>query len=210
MKRRISLYVDGFNLFYGLKTLPFKYYRWLNLEALAQQLINPVHEEIVAIHYFTTRVINNARKQSNQEKYLAALKTCPKVQVHFGEFKEKEFQCPNCSRPFRQPIEKITDVNISVQALLGAHRDEYDVAYILTGDTDLITLMDALATGFGKDFKIVFPPGRHNDKLKNKFPQKYRQLKSKMLQQCLFKREIMVGSYKITCPLEWQVSDSNR
>jgi len=50
--RRISVYVDGFNLYYGsLKGTPYK---WLDPYALACALLPS--DRVTAVHYFTARV----------------------------------------------------------------------------------------------------------------------------------------------------------
>ena len=50
--RRVSVYIDGFNLYYGsLKGTPYK---WLDPYALACALMPSDH--VTAVHYFTARV----------------------------------------------------------------------------------------------------------------------------------------------------------
>jgi hypothetical protein len=72
---RTAVYVDGFNLYYWLKPLP---YRWVDLRALAYNAIaRPDREhEIVAVKYFTASVsdtLDDPTKSSRQEAYFRAL-----------------------------------------------------------------------------------------------------------------------------------------
>ncbi len=224
-KQKVHFFIDGYNLFYGIKSFGKQHYKWLNIQKLAESLINPSTEEVVKIHYFTTKVISSpkssempenilewrqrsfVKKASNQEKYLSALQTLDKVTIHYGQYKHKIFHCPLCQRSYEQPIEKITDVNISVQALLGAHNNEYDIAYFITGDTDLASPMKALkGPAFGKCVKIAFPPNRSNDNLKKNFPNNYREIKQKGIIKCLFPLVVETNTgYKIECPEQWQI-----
>ncbi|MDR1996795.1 MAG: NYN domain-containing protein [Candidatus Margulisbacteria bacterium] len=224
-KQRISFFIDGYNLFYGLKSLKKQNYKWLNIKKLSEYLINPNAEEIAIIHYFTTKVIipadiqelpENIRqprmtgfktKQANQEQYLSALRTLPNVNIHYGKYKNKIYQCPKCHQSYAQPTEKITDVNISVQALLGAHNNEYDTAYFITGDTDIAPAMQAVGnSSFNKLVKVAFPPNRKNDYIKNLLPNSYRQIKEKTILKCLFAPKVKTNTgYEIICPQQWQV-----
>jgi hypothetical protein len=64
-KTRVSVYIDGFNLY--LSTLQHTHpdCRWLNLWELSRWLINPKTEEIAAVYYFsvlTTWMPDRAKK----------------------------------------------------------------------------------------------------------------------------------------------------
>src|SRR5437762_3268270 len=61
-KKRIAVYVDGFNLYHALKNLKKNHLKWLNLRALAEKFINPREEAIEAVFYFSaiaTHIQNN-------------------------------------------------------------------------------------------------------------------------------------------------------
>lgn len=54
---RIIGYIDGFNLYFGMKTNGNNTL-WLNSQALIYSLLKP-NQELVHINYFTSRVRNN-------------------------------------------------------------------------------------------------------------------------------------------------------
>lgn len=54
MKRAI-VYIDGFNLYHGLKEKGWKKYLWLNLQAFAASII-PTDHQLIKNKYFTARV----------------------------------------------------------------------------------------------------------------------------------------------------------
>lgn len=100
---RTIVYVDGFNLYYGaLKGRP---YRWLNLLALSENLLNPgpgpSKYSIVLVKYFTARVSGAADPDAprRQSIYLKALKTVPQIEVHFGSFLAKTIWRPTINLP---------------------------------------------------------------------------------------------------------------
>ena len=41
MTRRVAVYVDGFNLYYGLRSKGWRRYYWLDLRSLSEQLLRP-------------------------------------------------------------------------------------------------------------------------------------------------------------------------
>jgi len=63
--------------------------------------------------------------------------------------------------------EKMTDVNIAIQMLNDAFDDVYDVALVVSGDSDLTTPVRRVRERFPRKRVIVaFPPRRHSSELK--------------------------------------------
>jgi hypothetical protein len=59
---RVIVYIDGFNLYFGMREAGFDKCRWLNLRKLAENLLQP-HQKLVQVKYFTSRVSNSPDKQ---------------------------------------------------------------------------------------------------------------------------------------------------
>jgi hypothetical protein len=145
---RTAVYVDGFNLFYWLKPLP---YRWVDLKALTLNAIaQPGKEhEIVAIKYFTARVSDtqyDRTKSTRQDVYIKALKAhIPRLTVQFGEFRRKPKMMPRAYRDGTTgpPVsvmdteEKGSDVNLAVELVNDAWLNLYDLAIVISNDSDL-------------------------------------------------------------------------
>ena len=81
---RVLVYIDGFNLYFGMMEAGFEKSRWLNVALLAQNLLKPT-QQIVGVKYFTSRVSNNPAKQKRQSLYLEALE-CLGVEVIYGHY----------------------------------------------------------------------------------------------------------------------------
>lgn len=62
---RVIVYIDGFNLYFGMREAGFDHCRWLNLKKLIENLLQP-NQELKEIKYFTSRVSNNPDKQKRQ------------------------------------------------------------------------------------------------------------------------------------------------
>lgn len=146
-KRRVIAYVDGFNFYY--RRLRNKPYRWLNLVAMFEALFPD--DDIIEVKYFTAQVTGkfDAQKPLRQQAYLRALSTIPKLTVVMGQFittsvryrlvepiTDSEGHLIETAHVWR-PEEKGSDVNLGSHLLNDAWSDAFDVAAVLTNDTDL-------------------------------------------------------------------------
>jgi NYN domain len=144
---RAIVYVDGFNLYYGaLKDTP---YRWLDLGALCSRLLK--RDQIVGIKYFTALSTSAPWKSSppvksaSQGIYLRALQTVPGLSVYYGHFlshpvARRLVHPPRQGSPHRHiwhTEEKGSDVNLASHLLIDGFRARYDLAVIVSNDSDL-------------------------------------------------------------------------
>ena len=163
--QRVRIYVDGFNLFYGLRAKGWRRYYWLDLHRLAENLLRP-GQQLDAVRYFTTRVENDPYdpgKQARQNTYLEALATLPDVHIHYGYFQARPQRCRNCGAAWQVYEEKMTDVNISVELLSDAQDDAFDIAILVSGDGDLAGPLVAMKERHPRKTVIVlFPPMRRS------------------------------------------------
>ena len=57
----------------------------------------------------------------------------------------------------------MTDVNIATQIIIDAYQDRYDMAMLISGDSDLVPPIKAIHEHFKhKRVFVAFPPKRHN------------------------------------------------
>jgi len=160
-RKRSVVYVDGFNLYYGaVKGSPYK---WLNLQRYFQML-RP-HDDVQAIRYFTA-LIDGPRRR-NQLAYLRALETLRLVEIILGQFKMKQVTCRvrACTfagaRRFPTQEEKRTDVNIAVRMLDDAYQNVCDRFVVVSGDSDLVPVVNQVKTRFPPKEVIVYVPARN-------------------------------------------------
>lgn len=64
-KERVIAYIDGFNLYFGIKEAGFDNCKWLDIKKLVQGLLKP-NQVLVDVKYFTSRVSNAPEKQKRQ------------------------------------------------------------------------------------------------------------------------------------------------
>jgi len=157
-------YIDGFNLYFGLRDAGFDNCRWLNVKNLVISLLKP-HQELVGVKYFTSRVSNSPDKQKRQSTYIDALESVG-VQIFYGKYQEGTQECKRCGNVWRAAKEKMTDVNIATAIIVDAFKDEYDMAMLISGDSDLTPPIREVHKHFkNKRVFIAFPPKRHNSSM---------------------------------------------
>lgn len=161
-KERVIVYVDGFNLYFGMKDGGRNDVLWLNVQALAQNLLKP-WQELVSVKYFTSRVRNDPAKEKRQKTYIEAIETLPDCYIYYGNYQLLVETCRACGHTYPYSNEKMTDVNIAVEILSDAYFDKFDMALLITGDSDLIPPINAVHNLFKtKRVFVAFPPNRHN------------------------------------------------
>ena len=163
MTDRVVAYVDGFNLYYGLKADRGRRYLWLDLQSLVESLLK-ADQELQEVWYFTARVLNDPPAQYRQDLYLDALTShSHKVRRVEGRFLERARRCQICGARWLGYEEKETDVNIAVALVEDAVRDYYGNAFLISGDSDLgpaVATVKRLRPE--KRITVVFPPLRNS------------------------------------------------
>jgi len=178
-KYRVITYIDGFNLYFGIRAEAIKrgsrhnpdprWYRhlWLDMVALGENMLNPM-QKLVATKYFTAAIIASAEKQDRQNKYLDALRTRPRIEVILGRFEPDRKECDRCGHPAYHPQEKKTDVNIATSLIVDALDDKFDTAIIVSGDSDLAPALDVVKKKKPeKRLVVAFPPNRYSKELED-------------------------------------------
>ena len=164
--RRVSVYIDGFNLYYGsLKGTPYK---WLNPYALACALMP--FDQVNAVHYFTARVKPTPKNPSVHQRqgiYLRALATLTNVHAREGFFLLKKSRQakvqplnptnPKLPNPTNGTVEiwlneeKGSDVNLATQLLLDAFDNNFEFAVVISNDSDLAWPIQMVRRKFKKN-----------------------------------------------------------
>ena len=162
---RVIVYIDGFNLYFGLRSKGWRKYYWLDLVRLSRALLK-AEQHLEAVHYFTSRIRANGRNAEDirrQNTYLEALSTSAGIAMHFGHYLDKPKQCRVCNARWVDYEEKMTDVNIAVQLLTDAFEGRFDAALLISADSDLTTPVRRVLSRFSdKRVVIAQPPGRNS------------------------------------------------
>jgi hypothetical protein len=168
---RAYVYVDGFNLYYGaLKRIPFK---WLDLGKLCQVMLPT--DAIESIQHFTARVSARPYNQSAplyQQVYLRALRTIPNLSITFGHFLTHSVRMVlSGSNPPQKVFvdkteEKGSDVNLAAHLLRDAFLRNFEIAVLITNDSDLAEPVRIVRYDLGLPVGILNPHHAHSSVLK--------------------------------------------
>ena len=190
---RAFAYIDGFNLYYrALRTTSNK---WLDIDALLRFVYPNIQLE--CIRYFTARVkAANAdpEQPERQGVYLRALKTLPNVKIHQGRFTRYPKWLPTVKTAddpnpeyveVMKPEEKGSDVNLGAYLVDDAHRQRFEVAVVVTNDSDLVTPIRLVVDGLGLPVWLLNPCDQPAGGLK-RAASTYRELRSSAPGKCQF------------------------
>lgn len=148
---RTVVYVDGYNLYYGL--LRKTTLKWLDLFALFRDHVLDPETELLEVRYYTApvlgRMCDDQESPNRQRRYLQALRKMYPGQIAIIEGKiiaTTPFQrlvTPIAEVPDLQMVqvydfnEKKTDVNLAADLIAGAWTGAYEQAVVCSNDTDL-------------------------------------------------------------------------
>ena len=172
---RAIFYIDGFN-FYYLRTRKQPQHKWLDMKQLADRLV-PQGTVVTRVNYYTAPVSGKVDSDAprRQQLLLSALGTCSEVSVFKGRFLYSEKWAglvkPARAKPdgyvwaapepetvyIKKTEEKGSDVNLGVHLVRDGFTDQFDVAYVLTNDTDLVEPIRIVAQEIKKPVVMVAP-----------------------------------------------------
>jgi uncharacterized LabA/DUF88 family protein len=158
---KVNIYVDGFNLYYGaVRGTP---YRWLDIGAMCRLLLP--NDQINGIKYFTALVKarpDDPDKPTRQQTYLRALRTIPNLFIILGSFLTHEIMMPLAppQKGYAKVIkteEKGSDVNLATHMLVDGYRNDYDLAVIVSNDSDLLEPIKVTTGQLNKPVGLLNP-----------------------------------------------------
>jgi uncharacterized LabA/DUF88 family protein len=163
---QVIAYIDGFNLYYGLRNQGWKRFYWLNLQQLAAEFLRP-GQTLVETKYFTAIVKHPDDKRRRQQVFLEALQTLQGLSISYGHFLSDPVTCRRCGHSYTTHHEKMTDVDISVEMMKDAFQDRFDAAFLISADSDLVSPVRTVRQLFPKKRVVtIFPPGYSSAMLK--------------------------------------------
>jgi len=102
MGTRVIVYLDGFNLYFGMDEQFGKKYLWLDLECLSRSFLLP-EETLSKVKYFTSLIANNPQKEQRQQTFIQALQTATSCEFYFGRYQSYTSTCRNCHSNWPSP-----------------------------------------------------------------------------------------------------------
>ncbi len=200
---RACFFFDGFNFYHSIDKPNLHRFKWLSYARLATNL-KFRGDDIRRVVLFTAYA-NWDQHKVDRHRILLNAQREEGVEVIFGRFKLKDCKCKSCGSFYTQHIEKQTDVNIAVNLLKSAMKDEFDRAYLVSGDTDLIPAIKVFREMFpAKEICVVFPFRRKGEELKtvSHFHRKIQE--SQLIASLLPDPFVLKDGPVLNCPPSWK------
>lgn len=205
---RAIIYVDGFNLYYGaLRRTPYK---WLNPLELGRLTYR--NFEVQAVRYCSASVSarpNDPQQPVRQSLYLRALDTVPEITVTMGTFlvsyPTMPLYPPTTPQGFAQVIkteEKGSDVNLATHLLCDAYENLFDIAILVTNDSDLVMPVQQVRRRLGRKVMLLCPYRRPSYELRNNVDG-VRTIRAGVLQAAQFPASLTDATGTFTKPIGW-------
>lgn len=211
------VYVDGFNLYYGLlRKTPN---RWLDVNRLCQLMLPK--NTITKIKYFTAKVSarpDDPDQPTRQQTYLRALATLPNVEIYFGHFLTHPIWAPLHVPDAAQQIhanrnsiyvriikteEKGSDVNIASHLLRDAITDQFEVAVVISNDSDLLTPIKMVQNEFGKPVGILNPQSKNPSRVLARDADFFKKIRYGVVRSSQFPAELEDSVGRFRKPASW-------
>lgn len=120
--------------------------------------------------YFTALIQprDDPQQPQRQQTYLRALSTIPNLSIHHGSFLTNAVRLPLEPRPTTGPRtarvlrteEKGSDVNLATFLLADAFDHDYELAVLISNDSDLALPVQMVRDKFGLDVGVLCPHAR--------------------------------------------------
>ena len=198
---RYYFYVDGLNVYHSINNKFYCKYKWLNYWQLAKNILKK-DDTLEGVSYFTTIARWKKDSAARHRQYIKVLRSTGVKDIQ-GRFMEKYIRCHICGKYYKTREEKQTDVNIAVHMISDGINDLYDRAVVVSGDTDLIPIIEMIHKEFpDKEIGAMFPIRRYHSSLEQVADFAIT-IKERHLRDSQFPEEVKVGDTIIKRPDSW-------
>lgn len=208
-KQRVIVYIDGFNFYNGLRDMNWRNYYWLDINKFSQSIIKDLNKNHVLVesYYFSAPPHKHITKEKRQRRFFD-VNEINNVKIIKGYHKDKSKDCNKCGKKMSMSEEKQTDVNIALWMLKNAAIKKCDLSILISGDTDMIPIIQSIKD-ISPNHKIMvfFPPKRKTHQM-IKYLDGWRDLSKyeKYFKESLFSDQVNLSTDKvIEIPKKWKL-----
>ena len=132
---RVMVFIDGSNLYHSLRD----YFKRsdLDFEKFYHKLVGV--RRLVRVYYYNAVVdqTKDAQQYANQQRFFDKMRRLPYLEIRLGRLIYRGW-------PTTPPYEKGIDIKLATDMLVHAFRENYDVAILVSGDTDFADALQAV------------------------------------------------------------------
>lgn len=170
--------------------------------------------ELVCIRYFTALVTsraNDPQQAQRQQTFLRALQTLPNLSIHYGTFlshvvpmqRAKRFPGQSAQVPVIKTEEKGSDVNLASFLLADGFRGRYEVAVVISNDSDLVVPIKLVRDELELPVGVVNPRGQRPSWELREVSTFYKKVRRGLLERSQFPETLEDDRGTITRPAAW-------
>jgi uncharacterized LabA/DUF88 family protein len=219
IEKRAAFYIDGFNLYHAIDEMGKDYLKWVSYWELCKNLLTDPSAGVVKVVWCTAKSKKSPDKGERHDRMVTAQRLAG-VTVRLGHFIDETKDCRTCKANWVHPSEKEGDINVAINLIRDAFRNEYDHAFLVTADTDQAATVRMFIEEFEhKKITIVAPPVRKRSEHLHNIAKDTVHLTEDMLEKAVMPGIILSPSprtipnvrrpEKYAPPLEW-VHPQNR
>ena len=202
MKRRVIVYVDGFNLYYGLRRYrEWRRYYWLDMVRFFQRFLRD-DEVLVRVKYFSARPLDLDKAQ-RQDQFFKANGANSRFELILGHYPRKHSRCHTCGATNHTFEEKEADVRLALEMASDAYEGACDVAVLVSADSDMGPAVER-AQRAGVEVRIFFPPNLESHALARLCKPLYLVGYRTRFAQSLLPDEVLTPRHTIQIPPKWK------
>lgn len=208
-KERVAVYFDGFNLYHGLCSFKGEdHLKWVNLRKLSDLLISPQTQKVVKVAYFSTFAehFKNTPDEPSLHRHKAYVAALDIKGVEFvpGNFANRKWDFRGGFKykaTWRRREEKQTDVAIGVHVIRDAFKDAFDVAMIISADSDMQPIYRMMRAEFpDKRTVTIAPPHRPHHQSLIELADEVRTIRRSQIERALFGGVVRKGATVVRRP----------
>lgn len=161
-EERVMVFIDGGNLYAAVK-LGLRLQQSVNISALIEKVVSG--RQLVRAYYYTTpSPYPNSPQGKGHQRFLDRLGWIENLQVRLGRIMPRSsiVECPECKAKFDHRVytQKGVDTRIAVDMVTLAVRNAYDVAILISGDSDLAEAVNYIREQTNKKVENGCVPGK--------------------------------------------------
>jgi len=170
---RVNVYIDGFNLYHGLRKMKksdtdWQRFYWVDFVKLFDHFIL-FGQTLQKVYYFSAPDHDPFRAVRQDALFRAnKLMNDDRFEVIYGKYYRKKLKCKLCTGRYVTHEEKRTDVNICAYMMSDCALNNVDAIMLVTADSDLVTPIELIRRDYpNKQIRLFFPPTTESRDLTN-------------------------------------------
>ena len=168
--QKANFYFDGHNFYNGLVDSGYQHYYWLDIVAFSEKVLGTLDgdHELIRAYYFSAPPNFHKAKKGRQKRFFDANENNNQFKLKLGYHRDRSKNCNNCGQKIPMSEEKQTDVNIALYMLGKAVKKECNLSILVSGDTDMIPVIEAIKdVDPNHQIMAFFPPARKTNQMIN-------------------------------------------